>query len=544
MTHRGSAQGDPFRLRPLQQGGHRQTEITNRCTFANTAVVERRVREALTEKRIFYLEESMSTTTKYRAVQRTPRTMVLACILACAATLTACADGGRITESESQQGVRSFTRDELARRMQRSTGLSSEALHLSAEAVIRKYENTLGAKPSGAMAAGRATSSSDGSEIFAAIEAVLARNPNFANLQPSDVARISADLGGLSQPEVVANLALIRELYDSKIRHEVYMATVAGAPAGAMEGPRLSLSSQWDQLNEQEKNLLIGWPWLAPGTRQAKLDATAYAASYWGPLGDGHRGNAYKHALWNALIPKHTGVHFSSVQAALDWAKMFTDAHEYGHRMPDDSRHFHMDLHNNHVGREYLRSVAWMHKNWKGTEVAAPSVAAIADGLRSRAEAATKFTSTQQLPHLRSSLVYFKLGTPVHRLYHPGIPDHLYTTSAGEGTNAGWRTEANGYFHVAPNTDEYSGYVPLYRCWVSGRHYVSLDAGCEQNVRAEGVLGRVSMTQRAGTVPLYRLRHPVSRDVLSTWSASERDQAIQRYGYKLQTTTGFVWRKE
>jgi hypothetical protein len=127
---------------------------------------------------------------------------------------------------------------------------------------------------------------------------------------------------------------------------------------------------------------------------------------------------------------------------------------------------------------------------------------------------------------------------PVHRRYNAAIPDHFYTRTASEGTQAGWRTEANDYFYLASTSG--SGYRWLYRCNVDGRHFVSLEQYCEAGVRAEEEMGRVATTQQPGTRPLYRLRHPRTRDRLTTWDTGERDRAVKG-GYRLEGTTGFAW---
>jgi hypothetical protein len=127
---------------------------------------------------------------------------------------------------------------------------------------------------------------------------------------------------------------------------------------------------------------------------------------------------------------------------------------------------------------------------------------------------------------------------PVHRRYNAAIPDHFYTRTASEGTRDGWRTEANDYFYLASGSG--SGYRWLYRCNVEGRHFVSLEQYCEAGVRAEEEMGRVATTQQPGTRPLYRLRHPKTRDRLTTWDTGERDRAVKG-GYRLEGTTGFAW---
>jgi hypothetical protein len=264
---------------------------------------------------------------------------LLTCRLAALSLLLAsCHDDAGMTEPISTESVRTYTTAELVQRMHESTKLPSDALQLTPEGVLRLYGAT--ERDAGSSITPELAPTGLGeSDIFAAIEGVVARNPDFANLTTSELARIAEDLGGLSEAEVLANLHRIRDLYISKIRYEVYLESVSSNRMVTTTGAHFSLIGQWNELNNQEKALLVQFPHLGLGTRRAKVDATLHADSYWGHLGDGHRGNAYKHALWNALIPKHTGHWFVTMDAALSWAKKFTDAHEYGSKRPWDMRH-------------------------------------------------------------------------------------------------------------------------------------------------------------------------------------------------------------
>lgn len=63
------------------------------------------------------------------------------------------------------------------------------------------------------------------------------------------------------------------------------------------------------------------------------------------------RANAFRHALWNALIIQYCKKWFPSAMRAKAWAKRFTDWHE--DFSPNSELARAMDYHNNRVGREF-----------------------------------------------------------------------------------------------------------------------------------------------------------------------------------------------
>ncbi|RZS99168.1 DUF6973 domain-containing protein [Aquimarina brevivitae] len=60
--------------------------------------------------------------------------------------------------------------------------------------------------------------------------------------------------------------------------------------------------------------------------------------------------NAFRHALWNALIARHAYAITGNAEAAASWVKQFTDLHE--ELSPNNAIEKAMDLHNNRIGRE------------------------------------------------------------------------------------------------------------------------------------------------------------------------------------------------
>lgn len=64
------------------------------------------------------------------------------------------------------------------------------------------------------------------------------------------------------------------------------------------------------------------------------------------------RANAFRHALWNALIVHHCLQWYPKAMRARAWAKKFTDWHEDFSVNQDLARA--MDVHNNRVGRIFV----------------------------------------------------------------------------------------------------------------------------------------------------------------------------------------------
>ncbi|SOD02434.1 hypothetical protein SAMN05216486_10362 [bacterium JGI 053] len=439
--------------------------------------------------------------------------------------VAACSDAHSPVETTPQ--VRTYSRSELLQKIRDAGRISIEAVSSSEAEIAGHYGHSL---PLG------------DDDFLLVIESVQASNPDFGHLSEADLERISRDFAGLERQEIIANLESIRDLYVAKMRSEVLSTAIEDARLG-LRGNRIAVpgSPRWNYSpNSSELTLLATHPQLAIGTKSAANDAQQWAGEY-GVSNDGYQGNALQHSAWNVLIAKNTSGWFTTVDDALDWAKKFTDAHEYGAPLPSEARHRSMDLHNNNEGRSVFRANATRtySKIW-GWQIKSSDVGIFKSLLWTRTDGAVKFTTDSQLKSLSGSLVFFLEPTRVgvHRLYNPGIPDHLYTTTIGEGTKSGWRTEANNYFYLTAGTG--SSLQPLYRCYVSGRHYLSLDAKCESGGGREAELGRIARVQMSNTRPLYRLTHPSTKDRIETWDPSERDRAYTA-GYRNQVVLGYIW---
>ncbi|MCR8645280.1 hypothetical protein NV379_21725 [Paenibacillus sp. N1-5-1-14] len=114
----------------------------------------------------------------------------------------------------------------------------------------------------------------------------------------------------------------------------------------------------WNNLTTDEKWLVAMYPAEALIVNAAKNNTDALTNSYYPGWKDGDKGNAFRHALWNAIM---------ALNITKNLAEKFATAHE-NHGLTDDQyraevwngfnglQHRAMDLHNNGKGRD---CVSW-----------------------------------------------------------------------------------------------------------------------------------------------------------------------------------------
>jgi hypothetical protein len=117
-------------------------------------------------------------------------------------------------------------------------------------------------------------------------------------------------------------------------------------------------------LNSQEKTFLLFHSRMVNGVNFAKNNVYTYSDSKISVLGipDSQspryqtRNDALRHSMLTALIAKHGGKDYGSVDKAVDLAIELTDKHEDGDQSAAPAIDHAMDKHNNRVGAEYFRS--------------------------------------------------------------------------------------------------------------------------------------------------------------------------------------------
>jgi hypothetical protein len=121
--------------------------------------------------------------------------------------------------------------------------------------------------------------------------------------------------------------------------------------------------------------------------------------------------------------------------------------------------------------------------------------------------------------------------------------NHLYSTSAGDASASGFRSEGIAGYVASSQVD---GTVPLYRMSNSkGDNVLTTDANLKSALQSQGyqdngVVGYVASSQMAGTQPLYQLSSPDGASHFYTASATERGEVLGR-GWKDQGQSGFIW---
>jgi hypothetical protein len=307
--------------------------------------------------------------------------------------LGGCADSTDTITSSSR--LRAFTEAELAARMSAAAHVPEEVLSPDADSKFSaRYQRTFGALKRGGDNIPRLPLTLD--EAMAIAGSVVARNPDAFAPTERDYARISRDFGGLTLPEIDTNIEGIRRLYEAKLRHETLaqMERQLALPRGPAVGPSFVTSCEaW---------YIANFPARSWDTKRAADDAARFTVSYYGVDQDQVRGNAFKHAVWNALIPVYTGKYFLSIEGAMDWAKRITDAHECGSSGLATA----MDYHNNAQGRNFIRNYLYVHVNWAGRSVRGPDETFIRSQIKWRADKAVYVTSAGAMGGYPNSLVF------------------------------------------------------------------------------------------------------------------------------------------
>ena len=106
------------------------------------------------------------------------------------------------------------------------------------------------------------------------------------------------------------------------------------------------------------------------------------------------KANAFRHALWNALIMHNNMRWGRSVVKAAAWAKKITDWHE--EFSPNAPLERAMDLHNNHIGRTFVQKYA------------DASQAQITQGLMELLPLSRKLNTEEELAQFKDQLVYIE----------------------------------------------------------------------------------------------------------------------------------------
>jgi hypothetical protein len=245
------------------------------------------------------------------------------------------------------------------------------------------------------------------------VTSVLIHYPNTDSLTERDIEIIQNDFNGIDEIKIYENIDVIDSFYNALIRYD-YVDTLS-------KHYSLNLKSTNDYLgydvSKAEFWALVWHPRLVKPTRSATDKAIELTGQYFpGQAAWRTKADAFRHAIWNALIAKYVGDKKNKIDECVDWAKKFTDKHEEGAERPADMTQEDfdfdkaMDYHNNKIGRDYFKSVAWTDKRkwYQPTRVKAPSETTMADAIFEKTKVAKKVSSKSQINSYPSNLVYIK----------------------------------------------------------------------------------------------------------------------------------------
>ena len=241
---------------------------------------------------------------------------------------------------------------------------------------------------------------------------VINKYPNTDSLSQTDINLIKEFFIDIDDLTIFENIDLIEDFFESLMRYDYVDTLSKYTPLQLKSSKYLGYD-----VSRAEFWALVWHPKLVNSTRKATEKANELTTQYFPNQSAWQtKADAFRHAMWNALIAKYVGAQKNSIDKCVKWAKKFTDKHEEGGEKPDDwtDEEFKfdnaMDYHNNKIGRDYFKTVAWEDKRkwYQATRVKAPSDKVMADAIFDKTKSAKKVSNRSQISLYPSNLVYIK----------------------------------------------------------------------------------------------------------------------------------------
>jgi len=250
-------------------------------------------------------------------------------------------------------------------------------------------------------------------EMDVIANSIIDKYPDLYNLTDTDIETIQNDFNGINEITISENIELIDSFYNALIRFE-FVDTLSKYTPSKLK----SYSDYFGyDVSSAEFWALVWHPRLVNSTMKATNKTIELTGNKFPNQGAWrNKADAFRHAIWNALIAKYVGDQKNSIDKCIEWAKLFTDKHEEGSVKPadmtdEDFEFDHaMDYQNNKIGRDYFKSVAWTEKKcWLcSTVVLAPSDETISDAIYNKTTVAKKVASKSEINSFPNYLVYIK----------------------------------------------------------------------------------------------------------------------------------------
>jgi hypothetical protein len=238
-------------------------------------------------------------------------------------------------------------------------------------------------------------------ELNEVITPIRNKFPNSSSLDKDAIKQIKKDFPGISDEKIGQLSEIIDEYYDKLTSFE---AGDILAKKNKAKGGRLAYFGY--NVSAAEVALLIAHPRNVEGTKRGADLAEAYEIERYGNNSQFTKDDAFRHSLFGALVAKYGGHHYGEVWKAAHWGTDFTNAHEQG--VPDGVDKS-MDLHNNAVGIDYFRRVAWRHRvNWLDYDVHAPDDNQFKNHLEPISRNAVQVSDPSQIPGDLNIMVFIQ----------------------------------------------------------------------------------------------------------------------------------------
>lgn len=176
--------------------------------------------------------------------------------------------------------------------------------------------------------------------------------PDLRNMEEKEVEKTLKYFNKLDKKGVYDNRETVMEFFEKLIGYDL-ATEIAKRPANSNKRTTIDTPPG---VNNCEIAFLIANSRMAEGAEYARYQAPIYEAQKFPNTAgnDDTHANAFKHAIWNALIAKHGGNRYGTVSKAIEKTRALTTLHETCEGSPGTELQHALDLHNNDVGLGYF----------------------------------------------------------------------------------------------------------------------------------------------------------------------------------------------
>jgi hypothetical protein len=246
---------------------------------------------------------------------------------------------------------------------------------------------------------------------------VVNHYPKLDSLTTEDIAIIKRDFNNIDEETINKNIEVIDSFYNALRRYDLVVA-LTKENQSPLKVKTSTLAGYYPgNLSSAEFWLCVLNPTYVDPTNKAATKAKEFTLSRY-PDANQHwktQADAFRHVMWNALICEYVGDQMTSIDKCVAWAKKITDAHESG-AVNDGSMTTEaweldgaMDKHNNLIGQNYFKSVAWTYKKkgwFQPTRVASPTSETMEEIIFEKSKSSIKVALKSEIDYYPNNAVH------------------------------------------------------------------------------------------------------------------------------------------